>query len=667
MSFRSYRPFIAAIAGFFFATQTLAQNAAIRLTCFPAISVADGRSTVTVNADIRDQNGRTVPDGTQVVFSTSNGTFRENVVQTFNGLARAILVSGTIPGTATITASALSYNANATLDIEYVGDRSLLSSANEYIEVVAPKYLMYSSEMRTLGAAGEERAVKLRYKDIEIEADDLQLKVPSYEVRARHARMRFGKETREYDQLYMKLNNRKGTGLTVFPSTFVRLSPSYPFFDVESGQRDRLGLVDISSTGIKASAGLNDPKLFDFEDLGDSMTLISSKKAVVYPAKEIQFHKADIVVGSAKVMRLPLFQISTQTSTPIVTDQFVNVTNNQLAINYPHYLSLKPGETSLLRLRSGTRYGRGTGAAGGTFLDYELNWNRGDDMDGGMTVSALGRTDWGINMHQYLRLGDRTTASAQIDFPANRSLFGSASINRQFDGFQASLSANAGRTLRGFPYANQQYYLTVEKDPTKIGKLPLRLFYGIGASESSVRTDNYSRFQQSVGLRTRLQMLPLSIGRASSLNASLSLSQQSGHNVQQGFALGGATALSTRISKDASLLLTYEYLDDGFNSQLIGRHKLSAQTYWNAGRTTLSLFAAKSLDIDRTNIFGDLSYRFNGLWRTGLGYSLDRYQGQSLLDYSVLLGYRIGFREVGLSWSNRTHRIGFELLGASFN
>ncbi|RYI99869.1 MAG: hypothetical protein EON47_15470 [Acetobacteraceae bacterium] len=120
----------------------------INLQTFPTMSVADGRSTVTVTATVRDANGKTVPDGTRVIFNTSLGYFREPMVTTTQGIARGILVAPGVPGSARLTINALTSQSIPTvLDYEFVGDRSLLSSAQEYIEIVSPSALTYTAVM----------------------------------------------------------------------------------------------------------------------------------------------------------------------------------------------------------------------------------------------------------------------------------------------------------------------------------------------------------------------------------------------------------------------------------------------------------------------------------------------------------------------------------------
>lgn len=650
-----------------FAIGASAQNGAINITCYPERSVADGRSTITVSVEIRDSSGRIVPDNTQVLLTTTLGSFRENVVSTVSGLARGILVAGTTPGTAKITATATAFNASRNVEVEFVGDRSLLSSSNEYIEVVSPKDLIYSPEMRTLAASGPNKGVKLRYKDIEIEADDLQLKVPAYEVRARRAKLKLGKSWRDYDELYIKLNQRRGFGMTTLDVETLRLAPGAKFIVGVRETRQRIGFVEVKSDGNMPVKGTVDSTRFLFEDLSNSVTMISSRKSTVYPNREIQFQRADIMMGGQKLMRMPLFQLSAQNSQPVITDQFVNVTNNQLAINYPYYLSLKPGETSLLRFRQGTRYGTGAGASGGTFLDYEMRWNRGDEMQGGVTLGGIGRNDWGVNARQFLKFNDRTSLSAQLDLPAHRSLFGSANLTHNLNGFLFNLSANGGRSISGLPYSNSQLYMSLESDPIRIESTPLRFSYGIVASQNSFKTSQGSSSQTSYGLHTRLQSGSIRLSKTSSLTGSATMSQQAGRNVRRGLAYGGDFTFASQLSQNFPLLLTYSYLDDGFNSVFLGRHRLTMNTSLDLKQINLRFLGTRSLDRDRFEMVAGASWRLNRIWRLGWDYAYNRYDANVFSEMSLLLGYRIGFREVGLSWSSRTKRIGFELFGASFN
>ena len=492
----------------------------LRLSAFPTMSVADGHSTVTVSAEIRDTKGSLVPNGTQVVFSATLGcAFQEPIVKTQNGWAHAVMQAGSMPGTVKITATALAYNATTTQEYELVSDRSLLSSAKEYIEIVSDTRLGYSMDQKTIGSEAPDQGVSIRYREITIDADAVQLNVPTYEIRARKAKLKMGKSEQEFDDLYLKLNQRTGYGTTIYKS------PSLSFVPMAAGMMPvvhevvRYGMVAISPSGIKPpEPGTSFD--FQFQDLTETETTITAKKAVAFPRRNIQFHRAEILLGDAKVMSLPLFQVNLFGNTPLLTEQIINVNDNQLAVNYPHYLSLKPGETSLLRLTTGESYGRGVGVNRGLFLNYELNWNRGDDMDGGLVFSGINRGDWGIGARHYMRLDDRSTMNAQVEFPAHKSVYGSAGINRQFNGFNMSLNGSSTRTLRGTEFESRQYQMVVEKDPTKVGKLPIRLYYGVTATSLFSQSPSFTQSQESAGARARMQLLPQNIDKATSLSAS---------------------------------------------------------------------------------------------------------------------------------------------------
>jgi hypothetical protein len=47
-------------------------------------------------------------------------------------------------------------------------------------------------------------------------------------------------------------------------------------------------------------------------------------------------------------------------------------------------------------------------------------------------------------------------------------------------------------------------------------------------------------------------------------------------------------------------------------------------------------------------------------------YFWDDFDAQDYVDQTFILGYRLGFREIGMSYSGRTRRVGLEILGARF-
>lgn len=644
-----------------------AENGTIQLSMLPTITVADGRSTVTISAYVRRPSGQPVPDGTQVVFSTNLGEIKDvPVVQTMNGVARVVLQTGTVPGTATIKASALSVGAITTSEIEFLSDRSLLSSANEYVEIVAPGYMMFSLDERILGAAGPNHGAKLRYREIEIEADDLQLNIPAYEVRAKKAKLKIGKFTHDFEELNLKLTMRKGVGTTTLvPTTPITATAigTMPYF---MATKTRVGPAEIRSTGIDPLTGSFNTSQFQFADLSESTSLVSADKAVVFPQKKIQFQKAELVVGGVKVLKLPLYEVSLNTASNIVTDQIFSLNNSQVNINYPYYLELKPGLTSLVRFTTGEQYGRSSGVNHGMSLNYELNWNRGDEFDGGLSLNGMTGNNWDLNAHQYIRFGDQSTMTAFFDMPQGRSVFSSLNYGKQFTGFGLSVNGSTTQSIRGSRFNTNQMSMVVEKDPMRISGLPLRWSYGLNANTTNTTSSLSSRAQSTVGLHLRTQLIPRKLDKATQLNGYFTVTEQMAHNAVNGLSLQGSATLSRQFGSGASAVLTYDYFENGFSSGLMGKHQLSLSGNLEQGHFSGTMAANKALDLDKLSLFADLSYRLDDFWRLSYSYTLDRYLGNTYVDYTAALGYRIGLREIGLTFSARTKRFGIQLLGTGF-
>ena len=95
--------------------------ASVTVTADPTTIPADGSSTSTITAAVKDQYSNSVADGTPITFTTSLGSFVENDSQTYNttttgGAAAATLRSSTNPGTATVMATSDSASGQATVE-----------------------------------------------------------------------------------------------------------------------------------------------------------------------------------------------------------------------------------------------------------------------------------------------------------------------------------------------------------------------------------------------------------------------------------------------------------------------------------------------------------------------------------------------------------------------
>src|ERR1019366_8234235 len=67
-----------------------------------------------------------------------------------------------------------------------------------------------------IAAAGVNGGARLKYRDISLTADDMQLDLQSLEFRGRRVKLKMGKLVKEFSELYWKLNAHEGYGITTF-------------------------------------------------------------------------------------------------------------------------------------------------------------------------------------------------------------------------------------------------------------------------------------------------------------------------------------------------------------------------------------------------------------------------------------------------------------------
>jgi hypothetical protein len=121
-----------------------------------------------------------------------------------------------------------------------------------------------------------------------------------------------------------------------------------------------------------------------------------------------------------------------------------------------------------------------------------------------------------------------------------------------------------------------------------------------------------------------------------------------------------------RLFNSTSLNIVYDFAHDSMRSAIMGSQRLSAQIYTSAGPLRLSLIGIAGLDSGYNSILTDASFQISPMIRFGASYTLQNFVDFGLDDFSLTLGYRIGFRELALTWSKETKRINIELLAATF-
>ncbi|GBC90157.1 hypothetical protein HRbin14_00889 [bacterium HR14] len=623
---------------------SLAQGT-LRLTVYPNALVADGISTALVTAEVRTPQGKPVPDGTQVAFSTTLGAFREALVATEGGVARATFVAASVPGVAVITASALGQSAVGEAQVVMVRSPEDLRAATDYVQVFGTEYLAFANEQRIIAASGANFGASVRFGLTTLEADDLQLETDSLRVKARHARLRFGSEAATYNELVYDLRTGEGYGVTEHEGR-------WQVFRIRSGLR----------TPFPEPLP---PDWFQFADLSYSEMVIRARQIWFYPGERLQFRQAEFYVGDVRVLSLPLYSHSVWGS-GVGADTFFGVQNGQVYLDIPYYYALAPGQVGALRLRTAQRASRGTGISRGLFLDleHEYRWGQGQ---GAFTFTGLGRDDWGVLWRHSQPLGTRTRMHLWLDSPAHQGLYTSAQVSHQGRGFSLGATVAGSTFWEGSDARSLRTDLFAESTPRKIANLPLRQSLALTFSSATTRTTQIQQRREGFGIRARWNLIPQSLDRQTTLTGGFVAGRYLGNLPNAGWSFTGTLGITRALGRTGALTLTYDYNEDALGVSLLGRHRLSGSLSWNPSEhLTLAGYFSRALDTDTFSYLADASWRISGLWRIGSGITWQAFQGNTFRDHTFTIAYRIGFREVALTWSSNTKRWSFDILTAFY-
>lgn len=640
-----------------------AQRAAIRLQAFPQAILADGASTTQITVEVLNESGGPIANGTQVLLETTLGTLSTNLVTTQNGFARVTLTAGRLTGTAKLTASIVELRATALLEVRFVGSREELENERFQVELVAPNRLTYSPTQRIVRADGPGQRAHLKAKAFDLYADDLQYFVLTNEVLAKRARLRVDGVERFFSELRLNIREVQGYGLTTYEVEVPVIKPSPPLFTIRVERRERTGLVDIQRSQIRARTAPIPTDAFEFVVLEEATTLVYARKATILPEREVLFNDATIDIEGNRVFRVPLFRVSTQNVPQVITEEYIQVANNQLNVDFPYYLNLSAAGDTNLRFRYGTRFARGTGAAQGMYLDFERSWNFGEGQEGFFSFQGMGRKDWGLAARQRLRLWEGGNAYLQGNLPANRAIVGSLGFDSRLSRYGSiNYNLSAARSIRGPKNSNYDQSVSIRRDPQRLKGTNWSFSFGAVGATRGFESASVDIFARSVGLDLQTSMQPIRLG-GGVFNASTRVARLWGQNVRQGLTTGVSLGWNRPLDNLGGLTLSYDFSDDFFSSSTIGKHRVSAEVNVSSGNLYVFLFGANSIGVQRTNVLGDMSYRFSPLWRMGLTSTYDRFGSNEYTDVSVVVAYTLGLREIGLSWSQRRNRIGIEILG----
>ncbi len=619
----------------------------IKLSASPSVMLSDGKSVALLSAEVRDDKGNLVPDGTQVQFSASSGVLRDPVVSTSAGIARTQLTSATLPGVATITATIPGASAFEEIRVTFTDDPEMLRQrVNTYL-FTSPQYLAYSVDWRSVEAVSSEQKAEVVVGNVRLQARSYQYRLDDDLLIAEGAILTRGRRSLVAERV--RYSPRRDEGQAVI---------------VENGQVREV--VFKGPLWEQEPVVVSRPDAYTYTDLSTSELLFVAQSAVLLPGERIQFRHAKMYVAGQKLLTMPMYDLSFR-SGEALGQQIVGVNSGGLTLDLPFYYVVSPQAVGALRLRHAQRVGRAVYAIRpGWSLDLEHTYSRPGIMEGVLALTSLTRGDWGLRWSHAHWFSQNASTHFYVDVPAHRNLYINSGLSYGFGQGRIGLNLSGGQNLSGARYRDLRSDLYVESNPLKLGsqlKMTLSTTFSSRLSEFAdqrVRTDG-------AGLRSRLYTVPLRLA-GFTVNSSLMASYLWGNSQTTGSSLLATISASRGLWDGAFLSLTYDYTHDRLVQVTgYGRHRLSGMFAWSVGqRLNASLVGTRILDSDSLTLFADASYRFSSLWRVGANLSYSRFQGTRYNDVEISLGYRIGIRELLLTWSSLTHRWQVDLIAAGF-
>ncbi|MGC8833490.1 MAG: Ig-like domain-containing protein [Armatimonadota bacterium] len=621
--------------------QGLAES--IKLSASPESLPADGYSTAVITAEVRERSGALVPDGTDVSFSASVGTVSPTSTVTRSGRARVRLTSASVPGTAVVTA--FSGRAVRTLTVILYPPEEKAVQARVNVITVSGDYVAYSSELQVMQADGRVRislgAVEVFCSSAQIDLGRNMLKAVS-PVGGDPLVISSGKTSWRGRGLWYDWVRRAGA-IRGFEALSEDIPESFAF---------------VGPPLVRLPSGDIQPSEFEFRDLEETELWIVCRWAAIFPGQRIHFRSAEIRPGGERLLKLryhslPLGETGDE-------DQYLGLGPSGIALDIPYYFSLSDRSASSVRLGLNQREGSFGAVKGGLGIDLRHRIFVGDRGEEVVNLSRITSRDWGVWWRHSRQWSSSLSTSAFVEYPSHRDLFATGNLDWDSPGYSGFLNLSASILKE----AGSIYFgdLALQTHPRRMGAS--RFFYsflsGTGWSGGPGVRDE---IRQS--LSVRISMSPLTLGKKSSLSASVTGGRVI-TGIRRGAKVDAVVSLSHRFAPTVFASMSYTLSDRPGLGAGASRQRASLLFTGQHRRTSLSASVTKALDMRSLTFAGQYSYWLSRRWRADIRTILLRYTGYRFSDYEIALAYPVGQRELLLFWSKSRHRFMVELSGFSF-
>jgi hypothetical protein len=616
----------------------------ILLRADPEVIAADGQSSATLLAEVRDRQGAFVVDGTIVRFTTTAGVINPSV-ETRSGVVRVTLRSSAEPAVAEVTATAgtrAMARVRVTFSTEAIGAQQVAPFAR-----IQAQSLQYLPDKDLIDAAGD---VRLTYRGVFIIADRLQLDVASLRVVAQnHILLRCAGQEVTADRLMLEMPQMQGRLLAV-----------------EENGTIRRQVISGYALDLFTAEGATPEGIFDLRDPETDKAVISARKITLFPGDKVQFSGFGLRVAGAHLISLPFYVLSLNPYGPDA-DHLVSLDSmGGISVNLPFYYSVTDTSNGSLRLRRQTRYGYdGYVTRPGWHLALDQRYSFGRGTHGAVELNHITSSDWGIRWRHEQQFGDRTHTYVSVDSPAHRDLYARTELHHSMGLGDLSWSAY-GSFLPQTP-GSVQSRLYFRLRPGVIKGPNIRYYWSTNVAWNKWGDESY--LEEGVDLQ--LHPPALRLGQTTSLQfyigSGFTFSPNgTGPNAQ------ASTTLLKRLGKNATATLRYSYYYSGRTTDYYGPtsgQSLTGQLMAASGnRWSTSLTATVLPTRGDLSVYGSLVYSPLRNWRVELRPTYSRYGGDLLAGYprsttnlDVYLVRQFGSRDVALRYSTLDDAIRLEL------
>ncbi|NCO92750.1 MAG: hypothetical protein GW880_15660 [Armatimonadetes bacterium] len=611
----------------------------------PSVLVADGHSTSTLSVQANATAGTTVGDGTEVRFVTTLGVITESA-RLLNGSARATLRSGTLAGTASITA--IIGVSREQLELEFLPAGAAPSREGRLV-AISGDYVAYSVERRVVTVSGKG---SVRIRDLTIESDvKLTFQVDQERVLAEGrpgkntVSLSNGLETVSGDQLSYDFRRRRGL--------LVRVSP----------KPARLGIQG-EALATEENAAVGEGEWLPIPTEG-TQTWIVARRITIFPQEKIQFHHASVYVNDIHVVSLPVHVMSLSSLpgregvSSLFGDRVIGYNSTGgVSLDVPFYYRANTQGTGAVRLRHAGGDGFYTQQSGWS-LALEEQYYLGAKGEGSLVLDEVPRSDWGVSLQHEQTFGPNERGYAFLDFPRHRDLFSRFSYYKRQPTFNFGAELYGTVPKEGRASGSSQLYWQLDPKPLPGTPLAYTVTGDLSLSHNFL-TPGQTRFSQSVDFRVYPRALRLT--PRTSLISSVQLDTYHDNTNRLDASVGGNLSLRHGLNSTSSLTLGYTYDPGALSYEGASTNEyLSLGMYASRGwRSFMSMYATRGLREDSLYGYGSLAYRLSPLWHTTFDLSYQDFSGITFTDYELGVGRTLGNLDARLAYSKSRGKVFLE-------